>query len=103
MKAAGSLALIGPQAICGFPAVRAQTPKVLRYLGTAVNQSPDIARKVKEDTGITLEYIPVNTDDVTRRVITKPNSYDVDDKEYFSLRQLETLGNLLAMEGATIK
>ena len=39
---------------------------MLRYLGTAVNQSADIAKKVKEDTGITIEYIPVTTDDVTQ-------------------------------------
>ena len=58
----------GAQAVTGFPTVHAQEPKVLRYLGTAVNQSPDIARKVTEDTGIAIEYIPVTTDDVTRRV-----------------------------------
>ena len=76
---------------------------MLRYLGTAVNQSPDIAKKVKEDTGITIEYIPVTTDDVTRRVIAQPNSYDVVDTEYFSLRKLVPSGNLLAMDGKKIK
>ena len=55
----------GSQAVTGFPAVHSQEPKVLRYLGTAVNQSADITKKVKEDTGITIEYIPVTTDDVT--------------------------------------
>ena len=93
----------GAQAITGFPTVRAQEPKVLRYLGTAVNQSPDIARKVKEDTGIAIEYIPVTTDDVTRRVITQPNSFDIVDTEYFSLKKLVPSGNLLAMDGAKIK
>ena len=34
-------AAAGSQAITGFPAVHAQEPKVLRYLGTAVNQSTD--------------------------------------------------------------
>jgi len=103
IKGVGGVALLGPSAITAFPSVMAQTPKVLRYLGTAVNQSPDIARKVKEDTGITLEYIPVTTDDVTRRVITQPNSYDVVDTEYFSLRKLVPSGNLLAMDGNKIK
>ncbi len=103
VKGAGSMALLGAQAITGFPAVHAQAPKVLRYLGTAVNQSPDIAKKVKEDTGISIEYIPVTTDDVTRRVITQPNSYDVVDTEYFSLRKLIPSGNLLAMDGRKIK
>jgi len=103
IKGVAGVALLGPSAITAFPSVMAQTPKVLRYLGTAVNQSPDIARKVKEDTGITLEYIPVTTDDVTRRVITQPNSYDVVDTEYFSLRKLVPSGNLLAMDGNKIK
>src|SRR6185312_4216845 len=91
--------------IAGFPApaVHAQEPKVLRYLGTAVNQSAEIAKKVKEDTGITIEYVSVTTDDVTRRVITQPNSYDVVDTEYFSLKKLVPSGNLLAMDGRKIK
>src|SRR5215831_3988619 len=93
----------GARAVSGFPTVHAQEPKVLRYLGTAVNQSPDIARKVKEDTGIAIEYIPVTTDDVTRRVITQPNSFDIVDTEYFSLKKLVPSGNLLAMDGAKIK
>ena len=100
---AAAATALSPDAITGFPAVHAQAPKVLRYLGTAVNQSPDIAKKVKEDTGITIEYIPVTTDDVTRRVITQPNSYDVVDTEYFSLKKLVPSGNMLAMDGKKIK
>src|SRR4029077_3821560 len=96
-------AAAGTGGIPGFPAVHSQEPKVLRYLGTAVNQSADIAKKVKEDTGITIEYIPVTTDDVTRRVITQPNSYGVVDTEYFSLRKLVPSGNMLAMDGKKIK
>ena len=81
-------AAIGSQVITGFPAILAAEGVTLRYLGTAVNQSADIAKKVKEDTGITIEYIPVTTDDVTRRVITQPNSFDVVDTEYFSLKKI---------------
>ena len=104
IKGAGAVGVAaGSQAITGFPAVHSQEPKVLRYLGTAVNQSADIAKKVKEDTGITIEYIPVTTDDVTRRVITQPNSFDVVDTEYFSLKKLVPSGNLLAMDGSKIK
>ena len=43
----------GSGAITGFPAVGSQEPKVLRYLGTAVNQGDDISKKVKADLGIT--------------------------------------------------
>ena len=55
----------------------------LRYLGTAVNQSKEIAQKVKADTGTTIEYIPVTTDDVSKRIITQPGSFDIVDIEYF--------------------
>jgi putative spermidine/putrescine transport system substrate-binding protein len=95
-SAAGATA--GAGVITGFPAVHAQEPKVLRYLGTAVNQSADIAKKVKEDTGITIEYIPLTTDDVTRRIITQPNSFDIVDEEYFSLKKVIPSGNLLGMD-----
>jgi len=37
IKGVGGVALLGPSAITAFPSVMAQTPKVLRYLGTAVN------------------------------------------------------------------
>ncbi len=105
LKGAGAVAGIlgGSQAITGFPAILAQDAKVLRYLGTAVNQSADIAKKVKEDTGITIEYVAVTTDDVTKRVITQPNSYDIVDTEYFSLKKLIPSGNLLAMDATKIK
>ena len=75
----------------------------MRYLGTAVNQSPEIAAKVKEDLGITLEYIPVTTDEITKRIITQPNSFDLVDTEYFSLKKLVPSGNLLGMNANRIK
>ncbi len=96
-------AATGARGITSFPAVHAQEPKVLRYLGTAVNQSLDIARKVKEDTGITIEYIPLSTDDVTRRIITQPNSFDIVDEEYFSLKKVIPSGNLLGIDARRIK
>jgi len=71
----------GSGVITGFPAIIAAEPVTLRYLGTAVNQSGDIARKVKEDLGITIEYIPVVTDEVSKRVVTQPNSFDIVDSE----------------------
>src|SRR6202020_431803 len=64
-------AAAGSGAITGFPAVWAQEEKVLRYLGTAVNQSDDMTKKVKEETGITIQNIVATTDDVTKRVITQ--------------------------------
>jgi putative spermidine/putrescine transport system substrate-binding protein len=104
LKGAGALAgvAVGAQ-ITGFPYVMAQEKPVLRYLGTAVNQSAEIAKKCLEDTGIKIEYIPVTTDDVSKRVITQPNSFDVVDSEYFQLRKLIPSGNLLGMDAKRIK
>ena len=96
-------AAAGSGAITGFPAVWAQEDKVLRYLGTAVNQSDDITKKVKADTGITIQNIVATTDDVTKRVITQPNSFDILDTEYFSLKKLVPSGNILPMDAKKIK
>jgi putative spermidine/putrescine transport system substrate-binding protein len=105
LKGAGALAgasLAGP-AITGFPAVHAADPVTLRYLGTAVNQSKEIAQKAKADLGITIEYVPVVTDDVAKRIITQPASFDVADAEYFQLRKLIPSGNLIGMDAKRIK
>jgi len=90
-------------AIAGFPAIVSAQPVTLRYLGTAVNQSKEIAQKVKADLGIVIEYIPVTTDEVAKRIITQPNSFDVVDAEYFQLRKLIPSGNLLGMDAKRIK
>jgi putative spermidine/putrescine transport system substrate-binding protein len=93
----------GSGAITGFPAVWSQEEKVLRYLGTAVNQSDEMTKKVKEETGITIQNIVATTDDVTKRVITQPNSFDILDTEYFSLKKLVPSGNILPIDAKKIK
>ncbi|HTV36207.1 MAG TPA: extracellular solute-binding protein [Xanthobacteraceae bacterium] len=95
--------LAGADVITGFPAVHAAGPVTLRYLGTAVNQSTDIANKVKQDLGITIEYLPVTTDVVTKRIITQPESFDMVDSEYFQLPSLVPSGNLVGMDAKKIK
>ena len=85
------------------PYVMSNEKKVLRYLGTAVNQDQAIAAKAKEDLGITIEYIPVTTDEVTKRILTQPNSFDLVDTEYFSLKKLVPSGNLIGMNATKIK
>ncbi|KQU74945.1 MULTISPECIES: PotD/PotF family extracellular solute-binding protein [unclassified Rhizobacter] len=86
-----------------FPFVHAQEKITLRYLGTAVNQDKAIADKFKADTGIEIQYIPVTTDDVTKRAVTSPNSFDLIDTEYFSLKKILPTGNLLGIDTKRIK
>src|SRR2546428_10573589 len=93
---------VGAQ-LLGAPAIVSAQPVTLRYLGTAVNQSKEIAQKVKAALGLVIEYIPVTTDEVAKRIITQPNSFDVVDAEYFQLRKLIPSGNLLGMDARRIK
>ena len=89
--------------ITGFPYVHASEKVTLRYLGTAVNQDKAIAEKFEADTGIKIQYIPVTTDDVTKRAVTAPNSFDLIDTEYFSLKKIIPTGNLLGIDTKRIK
>ena len=99
LKAVAGAALAGLAA----PAVHAQGPVVLRYVGTAVNQSKEIKDKVREDLGIVIEYVPVTSDDVVRRAVTQPNSFDILDSEYWMLKKIIPSGNLLGMDAKRIK
>ncbi|PSJ19453.1 ABC transporter substrate-binding protein, partial [Halomonas sp. ND22Bw] len=81
----------------------AQEKVVLRYLGTAVNQDKAIAEKFKADTGIEIQYVAVTTDDVTKRAVTAPNSFDLIDTEFFSLKKIVPTGNLKGIDTKKIK
>ena len=41
--------------------------KTVRYLGTATTMGSEIDKKLFEDTGIKVKYIPVTTDEVTKK------------------------------------
>ena len=90
-------------ATIAFPFVHAQEKITLRYLGTAVNQDKSIGDKFFADTGIKIQYIPVTTDDVTKRAVTAPNSFDLIDTEYFSLKKIIPTGNLKGIDTKRIK
>ena len=90
-------------AITGAPWVHAQDKPTLRYLGTAVNQDKKIAEKFEADTGIKIQYVAVTTDDVTKRAVTAPNSFDLIDTEYFSLKKIIPTGNLKGIDTKRIK
>ena len=88
-----------------FPApfVHADDPIMLRYPGTGVNPFKEIADKCKADTGITIQYTPLTTDDVIKRAVTQPNSFDMLDTEYLLLKKIVPSGNLRGMDTKKIK
>jgi len=69
----------------GAPMLWAQNIKdvTLRQFGTGVSNLNDVANKVQEDLGFTLEMTALDTDSVTQRAATQPNSFDIADIEYF--------------------
>jgi putative spermidine/putrescine transport system substrate-binding protein len=99
----GTAGLAGILASGLAPAVHAQEKVTLRYLGTAVNQDKEIADKFKADTGITIQYVAVTTDDVTKRAVTSPNSFDLLDSEYFSLKKVVPTGNIKGIDLKRVK
>ena len=74
-------------AASAFPApmIWAQNIKdvVLRQAGTGVSAFNEVAAKVKEDLGFTLEMTALDSDAVTQRAATQPDSYDIADIEYW--------------------
>ena len=88
----------------GAPMLWAQNIKdvTLRQFGTGVSNLNDVANKVKEDLGFTLEMTALDTDSVTQRAATQPNSFDIADIEYFIAKKVWGAGNLQAMETSKI-
>ena len=70
----------------------------LRQFGTGVSNLNDVALKVKEDLGFNLEMTALDTDSVTQRAATQPNSFDIADIEYFICKKVWAAGNLQAMD-----
>ena len=96
-------ATLGATTALYAPAVLSSDAPVIRYLGTAVNMGDEIEKKLFEDTGIKVQYISKTTDEVTKSVLTQPNSFDIVDSEYFSLPKLVPSGNILGMDTTRIK
>ena len=93
-------AAAGSGAITGFPMVWSQNIKnvTLRQFGTGVSNINDIAKKAKEDLGITLEMTALDTDSTAQRVVTQPKSFDIADIEYFTLKKVWGAGNMQPMD-----
>src|SRR5271169_2870948 len=97
----GGLAL-GMRALTGFPFVRAAEPVTLRIAGTGVNQFKELADKCKADLGFTVQYTSLVSDDVVKRAVTQPSSFDLLDAEYWMLKKIVPSGVLRGIDTAKI-
>ncbi|UWQ19082.1 PotD/PotF family extracellular solute-binding protein [Jannaschia sp. M317] len=88
----------------GAPMIWAQNIKdvTLRQFGTGVSNLNDVANKVKEDLGFTLEMTALDSDSVTQRAATQPGSFDIADIEYWIGKKVWPTGNLQAMDTSRI-
>ena len=89
----------------GAPTIWAQNIKdvTLRQFGTGVSNLNEVAAKVKEDLGFTLEMTALDSDSVTQRAATQPKSFDIADIEYWICKKVWPTGNLQAMDTSKIK
>jgi len=99
--AAGSA--VAAQSMLAAPAVHAQEAITFRLAGTGVNAYNEIAQKAKEDLGVSVEYTTLVSDDVVRRAVTQPTSFDLLDTEYWMLKKIIPTGNILGMDTNRIK
>lgn len=90
--------------ITGAPMIWAQNIKdvTLRQFGTGVSNLNDVADKVKEDLGFTLEMTALDSDSVAQRAATQPNSFDIADIEYWICKKVWPAGNLQPMDTSKI-
>ncbi|MEO1491793.1 MAG: PotD/PotF family extracellular solute-binding protein [Pseudomonadota bacterium] len=89
----------------GAPTIWAQNIKdvTLRQFGTGVSNLNEVAAKVKEDLGFTLEMTALDSDSVTQRAATQPKSFDIADLEYWICKKVWAAGNLQAMDTSKIE
>jgi putative spermidine/putrescine transport system substrate-binding protein len=93
----------GSGAITGFPTIWAQSNITLRQFGTGVSNLNAIAEKCKEDLGITLEMTATDSDAAAQRAVTQPDSYDIADIEYWTLKKVFAAGVIQPMDTAKLK
>jgi putative spermidine/putrescine transport system substrate-binding protein len=85
------------------PFVHAADPVTLRYAGTGVNAFRELSEKCRADTGITIQYTTLTSDDVVKRAVTQPTSFDLLDSEYWMLKKIVPSGNLRGMDTKKVK
>lgn len=104
LKGAAATAVAAATNTIGAPMIWAQNIKdvTIRQFGTGVSNLNDVAVKVKEDLGFTLEMTALDSDSVTQRAATQPNSFDIADIEYWICKKVWPTGNLQAMDTTRI-
>ncbi len=92
-------------AISGFPMIWAQNIKnvTLRQFGTGVSNLNAIADKCKEDLGFNLQLTSLDSDSVTQRAVTQPNSYDIADIEYWICKKVFPSGVMQPLDTSKLK
>ena len=80
------------------PPIHADDPITIRYAGTGVNAFRELSEKCKEDIGIDIQYTTLTSDDVVKRAVTQPTSFDLLDSEYWMLKKIVPSGNLRGMD-----
>ena len=95
----------GSGALTGFPTLWAQNIKnvTLRQMGTGVSNLNAIADKCRADLGITLQMTALDSDAVTQRAVTQPDSYDIADCEYWICKKIYPRGVLQPMQTSKLK
>jgi len=104
LKSSTAVATTVGASTLGAPMIWAQNIKdvTLRQFGTGVSNLNDVANKVKEDLGFTLEMTALDSDSVTQRAATQPKSFDIADIEYWICKKVWPTGNLQAMDTSKI-
>jgi putative spermidine/putrescine transport system substrate-binding protein len=103
LKGTAAALATGAGVITGAPFVHASDPVVLRIAGTGVNQFKQLADKAKEDLGFEIQYTSLTSDDVVKRAVTQPTSFDLLDSEYWMLKKIVPGGKLRGMDVKRIK
>ena len=103
LKTTAAAAAVGAASSFPAPFVHAQEAVTLRIAGTGVNQFKALADKAKEDLGVNIQYTSLTSDDVVKRAVTQPTSFDLLDSEYWMLKKIVPSGVLRGMDVTKIK
>ena len=101
----GATAITAASTVFGAPVIWGQNIKdvTLRQFGTGLSNLNDVATKVKEDLGFSLEMTSLDSDSVAQRAATQPKSFDIADIEYWICKKVWPAGNLQPMDTSKIE